>query len=124
LPGPGIRRETGSTPLTFTWGHAADLDSVEPDWGVRPGVPTGSELSLSAADGHLRSAGQVTLFADRPTKLECENATVHQPGLVPNDTRVGLMFCLRTSEDLLTFVRVVTIDDDRKTTSLEVTVWD
>lgn len=117
-----VRRATAGTPLTFTWTYSADLDSQDADWAVLQGSETGWDLYLDG-DGSV-TTHEVTIVDHVPTEAECRDSTVRQPSLGDEQSREGVMMCVRTTEDRFAFVRIAGIDEERKTTSVDIVVWE
>jgi hypothetical protein len=117
-----VRRETGGTPLAFSYGYSVDLDSQEADWTVQDGQPSGWDLYWSPYTG--LSTYEVVIFDHVPTEAECDDATVRQEGLREVQSVEGTMMCVLTSEDRYAFVRIADVDDEARTASLDVTVWE
>jgi hypothetical protein len=117
-----VRRQTGSTPLTFTWTYSVDLDSQDADWAVEGGSPSGWDLYLDG--GGDVSTREVVIFDHVPSEAECRDATVRQPGLEDEQSTEGAMMCVQTSEDRFAFVRIVGVDEERRTTSVDIVVWE
>jgi hypothetical protein len=121
-PTSSVRRQTGSEPLTFTWAYSVDLDSVDADWAVEYGSESGWDLYLDG-DGDVATL-DVVLFDHVPTEAECRDATVRQTQLEDVQSVVGAMMCVLTTEDRFAFVRIAAIDEERRTTSVDLVVWE
>lgn len=117
-----IRQQTGGTPLSFTWAYSADLGSEDTDWRVTQGTESGWDLYLDG-NGSV-TTHEVTAFDHVPTEAECRDATVRQPGLRDDRSNEGLMMCVRTTEDRFAFVRIVDIDEEQQTTSVDIVIWE
>lgn len=118
-----VRRQTGTTPLTFTWGYAVDLDTMDADWSVGNGSNSETDVSLNGSTGRLYT-DEVVLFDHVPTEAECRDATVRQPSLNADQSVEGALLCVLTTDDRYAFVRIATIDEEQRTTSLDVMVWE
>jgi hypothetical protein len=121
-PTSSVRRQTGDVPLTFTWAYSVDLDSVDADWAVEYGSESGWDLYLDG-EGDV-ATGEVVLFDHVPSEAECRDATVRQTQLEDAQSVVGAMMCVLTTEDRYAFVRIAAIDEERRTTSVDVVVWE
>lgn len=122
-PTSSVRRQTGDTPLTFTWAYSVDLDSIDADWSVAHGSDSGWDLYLDGF-GKLKTRGEVVLFDHVPTEAECRDATVRQTGLESSQSVVDAMMCVTTSEDRHAFVRLAAVDEQRRTASVDILVWE
>lgn len=116
-----VLRETGTTPLTFSWRYSADLDSTDPNWNVQQGTPSGEDLYVSSS-GRVY-AGEVTLMDHVATEAECRDATVRQSSLPEDMSVAGTMFCMETDSEHRAFVHIVALDSEAETASFDVTVW-
>lgn len=117
-----VRRQTEGVPLTFTWGYSVDLDSIDNDWAVDHGSTSVSDLYL---DGYGRlNTYEVVIFDHVPTESECRDATVRQTRLENEQSAVGTMMCVSTSEDRYAFVRIAAFDEEQRTTSVDIVVWE
>lgn len=116
-----VLRETGTTPLTFSWRYSADLDSTDPNWNVQQGTPSGEDLYVNS--GGQVYAGEVTLMDHVATEAECRDATVRQSSLPEDMSVAGTMFCMETDSDHWAFVHIVALDSEARTASFDVTVW-
>jgi cell division protein FtsB len=118
-----VLRDTGGTPLTFSSDYAIDLDSNAPDWSVEQGH---GDLRFFYGDstGAFLGTGEVSIVDHVPTKQDCEDATVLLPSLPEELTRDGLQFCMRSSDDRVVYVHVVDIDEEAKTVTLDIVVWE
>lgn len=117
-----VRRQTSGEPLTFTWAYSVDLDSIDADWGVEHGSESGWDLYLDGF-GNVQTQ-DVVLFDHVPTEAECRDATIRQTQLEDAQSVVGAMMCVLTTEDRFAFVRIAAIDEERRTTSVDVVVWE
>lgn len=117
-----VRRQTEGVPLTFTWGYSVDLDSIDNDWAVDHGSTSVSDLRL---DGYGRlDTYEVVMFDHVPTESECRDATVRQTRLEDEQSKVGAMMCVSTTEDRYAFVRIAAVDEEQRTTSVDIVVWE
>lgn len=117
-----VRRQTDGVPLTFTWAYSVDLDSVDADWRVEHGTESGWDLYLDGF-GNVQTR-DVVLFDHVPSEAECRDATVRQTRLEDDQSVVGAMMCVATSEDRYAFVRIAAMDEERETTSVDIVVWE
>lgn len=117
-----VLRETGGQPLTFSSGYGIDLDSDAPDWGINNS--SFGELSFNLGSQARLYTGEVSLVDHVPTESECDDATVLHPSLPEGQTREGVQMCTRTSEDRLAYVRIVGIDQEAETITLDIIVWE
>ena len=117
-----VRRQTDGVPLTFTWAYSVDLDSIDNDWAVDYGTESGWDLYLDGF-GNLETH-DVVLFDHVPSEAECRDATVRQTQLQDEQSLVGTMMCVSTSEDRYAFVRIAAFDEEQETTSVDIVVWE
>ncbi len=117
-----VLRETGGTPLTFSRGYSADLDSTDPNWNVRQGDTVSGEDLFVGSSGRFY-AGEVTLVDHVATEAECRDATVRQPSLPDDMSVAGTMSCMETDSDHWAFVRIAALDSEARIASFDVTVW-
>lgn len=117
-----VLRETGDQPLTFSSGYGIDLDSDAPDWGVNNS--SFGELSFYMGSQAQLYTGEVSLVDHVPTEAECDDATVLHTSLPDGQTREGVQMCTRTSEDRFAYVRIVGIDQEAETITLDIIVWE
>jgi len=117
-----VLRETGGTPLTFSSGYEIDLDSNAPDWDV---AQSGGDLRFfyGTSGAHVGTR-EVAIVDHVPTKQDCEDATVLLPSLPDEQARDGLQVCMRSSDDRVVYLHVVDIDEDQKTITVDLTVWE
>ena len=114
----GLRQTDGE----ISWWYSVDLDSVDNDWAVEHGTESGWDLYL---DGYGRlDTHDVVLFDHVPTEAECREATVRQTRLQDEQSVVGAMMCVSTSEDRYAFVRIAALDEEQRTTSVDIVVWE
>lgn len=124
---PAIRRETGAQPIRLTDRYSADLDSVEPDWGVTDMFGGDTDVRLqpySAPSSDSLDAYNGAEFAPvegGPDLATCERATEYYSGLQLDDTAPGYSFCARTNGGRYAFV---TILDPAEPVQLDVVVWE
>jgi hypothetical protein len=129
-PTPHVRRSTGSHRLTLADGDAADLDSMDPAWGVhdKPALRRGYDIQF--ADGGLigRAGTEFAPVSGHPSYKTCINAI----GSYIRDVYPGMQLCVRTNEKRLAFLTVKNVMKVKENTSqafpiqiqLDVTVWD
>lgn len=118
-----VFRETGSTPVTFSSGYSIELDATDADWGVEDSS-TGDLYFYLGDSGPFLSTGEISLVDHIPTEVECDDATVLQTQLNRGQTQVGAQMCMRTSEDRLSYVHIANIDEDNRTITLDIIVWE
>jgi hypothetical protein len=116
-----ILRQTGDTPVTFTAGYGIDLDSTAPDWGVRQG---GGTLYFAKTDDPQLGTPEVSMVDHVPTKAECDDATVRQPSMPRELTRVGTQICTRSYDGHTAYVHIADINTDARTITLDIIVWE
>lgn len=130
-PTPHVRRSTGNHRLTLADGDAADLDSMDPAWGVhdKPGHRLGYDIEF--ADGGLRGVDRTELAAagGPPSYEKCLNAIGSN---IPAVVYQGMQLCVMTNEKRLAFLTVKNVMKLQENTSrafpiqiqLDVTIWD
>lgn len=116
-----VKRQTGDTPLSFTWGYSADLDSEDANWDVVRGE--GLETDLYVGSSGRVYMGEVAIVDHVPTEAECRDTTIRQ-SILPEELSVaGTMACIVTDDDHRAFVRIVALDEEQQTATFDVTVW-
>jgi hypothetical protein len=125
--GPGqhaatILRQTGDTPVTFSDGYSIDLDSPAPDWGVRRSSGGDVYFFINGTTPRLTTP-EMSVVDHVPTKAECDNATVLQPSLPAELTRVGTQVCTGTYDGHTAYVHIADINTDTGTITLDIIVW-
>ncbi len=108
--------------MVFSEGYSIDLDSPAPDWGVRHSNSGDVDFDISGTIPHLYTY-EMSVVDHVPTKAECDNATILQPGMPQDLVRVDTKICTRTSEDHTAYVHIADIDTDARTIKLDIIVW-
>jgi hypothetical protein len=116
-----VRRETGGTPLAFSYGYGVDLDSQDADWSIGR---WGDGWDIALGNGGDLNTFEVVVVDHVPTEAECDDATVRQSSLPGDQFVEGTMMCTTTDEGRYAFVRVTSIDEEAETASFDVTVWE
>jgi hypothetical protein len=128
-PTPLVRRSTGSRRLILTNGETADLDSMDPTWGVhrKPDPKNGYDIEFAYGDLYFGSRTFFAKVGGQPSYKTCLTAIAYySPGVSP-----GSELCVRTNEKRLAFLTVKKIKENasqdfpvREQIQLDVTVWE
>jgi hypothetical protein len=125
-----VRRSTkDKPPLTLTSDYDADLDSLEPAWGVNRDREDGYDIEFySSGAGQLITNDFVGVdlaeVSGPPSFETCQTATNYKTELTANEAKKGVEVCVRTSEKRFAFVQIKKILGDREGIQMDVTVWD
>jgi hypothetical protein len=114
---PEAYRQTGPGPVVINSGAEIDLDSLEPDWGVRGGG--GYELQFG---GSTVSGAQFAIVDHQPTIQECEAQTQIVSSVSSELTTPGRQLCVLTDEDRWAYVRIAAVEP-YETIAFDILVW-
>lgn len=117
---PAVRRESGNQPILLNCGYGVDLDSPEPDWGVRR-LGTASDITHSGSELSFFYGTDLAPVDGDPNIETCQSATAYDDILRLDSVEAGDTFCVRTNGGRFAFV---TITDTAEPLELDVVVWE
>jgi hypothetical protein len=120
---PGVFRTTGDEPIVVGAGGDIDIDSLEPDWGVRTSSDQDFGPSTSTNSIGADSRVKFAFVRNRPTFAECEAQTVFDNIVRTEQTVEGQQMCVWSSQGRTAYVRVADIDRENETMSFDIVVW-
>ena len=126
---PTIKRQTSQdNPLTLSSSYRADLDSDDPAWDVSSDSDDNIyDISYHGAGSNYpliaNGEAEVAIVEGAANYSTCRNATGYTAMIYHDDVRVGLRFCLKTTDERFAYIVVRDLPKDKKQITLDVAVW-
>lgn len=120
-----VRHDSADQPVTLSDAYGMDLDSLDRDWRVRDrnDVDASDTADIDFSSNSLYASNGADIApADTGTYDECASALAYSPQI---ELARSAKYCVRTSEDRLASVEVVSLSvDPNDPVQLHAIVWD